>query len=701
MSPKIDLCAACSAIDWKRMLAYDGDDPPQQKLIATPEAQCAICRLISSIRRYLQSHTSEYSIIASDDNAEIGPTEFECYEHWLDQLGLNHSASARCLKLYMEGTENKDDLERFFWTFPHLQQPGTPQIRTKSDQEVAEGKVDYDLITSWISICETEHAGNCNPSATQRAHQVDLFVIDVLTRSIIKAPKDSGYLALSYVCGKSVPNLEGLSSDSWRLDLGTSSARLPNPVPRTIEDAMVVVQKLNQRYLWVDAYCISQFDHAQRAYFISKMDQIYEGAVLTIIAMSGRDSEAGLAGVSTPLTGWPQTAVETSHGKLLVTEVQSIRSVFRDSGWNTRAWTLQEGTLSRRCLCFARNTYFLWCREELFSEIATIKRGPGRYRWLPTEFSRPNCFGLDLNQCEFTMVEFQGMLQAYTARGFTMSSDALNAAVGMLNRVSRLHGVVFSYGMPTERDLDCSLLWTAPSDVRLRRRGGFPSWSWLGWEGKITCTSYREALPSVSDAFDDITQVLPAPGTFRHGQLLSGVARGYSETNATWQADSAIHIRYPAKLEESQELRVTTARAIFPLIILARDRDILPDGEAVGDWWTMIGDDGQSIATKQDCSNSKVLCTNAFRVGPDISSELVQVSSAAEFLLMQHWVEVHQDGASKIPQELILNGKASNVVFAMLVIRKSNNTARRAALVKVDYQYWVQGNPQTVEIVLI
>jgi hypothetical protein len=32
------------------------------------------------------------------------------------------------------------------------------------------------------------------------------------------------------------------------------------------------------------------------------------------------------------------------------------------------------------------------------------------------------------------------MLQAYTARQFTRSSDALNAVTGMLNRISRLGG---------------------------------------------------------------------------------------------------------------------------------------------------------------------------------------------------------------------------------------------------------------------
>jgi hypothetical protein len=73
------------------------------------------------------------------------------------------------------------------------------------------------------------------------------------------------------------------------------------------------------------------------------------------------------------------------------------------------------------------------------------------------------------------MDEFQDMLQAYTARQLTRSSDAHNAITGMLNRVSASSGVTFSYGMPTEPNLIYSMLWTGARNVRLRRRPGFPS----------------------------------------------------------------------------------------------------------------------------------------------------------------------------------------------------------------------------------
>ena len=110
----------------------------------------------------------------------------------------------------------------------------SPQIGKKSDEEKETGRVNYDLVRSWLSICEIEHTNLCRSTPAQ----LELFLVDVSTCCIIKAPKDCQYLALSYVCGKTLPNLEGLTPETWRQDLGTSHERLPAVVPRTIENAM-------------------------------------------------------------------------------------------------------------------------------------------------------------------------------------------------------------------------------------------------------------------------------------------------------------------------------------------------------------------------------------------------------------------------------------------------------------------------------
>ena len=86
-------------------------------------------------------------------------------------------------------------------------------------------------------------------------------------------------------------------------------------------------------------------------------------------------------------------------------------------------------------------------------------------------------------------------------------------------------------------------------------------------------------------------------------------------------------------------------------------------------------------------------CADAFRVEPEISAELIKVSSAAVFLLMYHWIEAHEDGKLKEPHEWAEYGRIGDVVSAILVIRNSEKTARRVALVTMDYKYWIQGNP--------
>lgn len=89
--------------------------------------------------------------------------------------------------------------------------------------------------------------------------------------------------------------------------------------------------------------------------FIGQMDQTYKGAVSTVIAMSADDSAAGFAGVSIPLTGWPQTGVETKWGPMMVTKVQCIRS---------RVTVEYEGVDFARRQSIASS--FVLCTEDVF-----------------------------------------------------------------------------------------------------------------------------------------------------------------------------------------------------------------------------------------------------------------------------------------------------------------------------------------------
>ena len=102
----------------------------------------------------------------------------------------------------------------------------------------------YETVKNWISLCQVMHAAVCmikGPSAVRCQK-----LVDCQTRTLVPA-EDHPYVALSYVWG-SIHGIFKFTNDS---------EQLPTKLPRIIEDAITVTQKLNFRCLWVDRYCIS------------------------------------------------------------------------------------------------------------------------------------------------------------------------------------------------------------------------------------------------------------------------------------------------------------------------------------------------------------------------------------------------------------------------------------------------------------
>ena len=100
-------------------------------------------------------------------------------------------------------------------------------------------RVDFEQAKTWIDACKESH-----PGCTARSPKVlkSLRVIDCVTRSVIPAPKDCVYVALSYVWGTSE------TCDA------PSSSTLLNQVPLTVDNSIDATLMLRYRYLWVDKY---------------------------------------------------------------------------------------------------------------------------------------------------------------------------------------------------------------------------------------------------------------------------------------------------------------------------------------------------------------------------------------------------------------------------------------------------------------
>ena len=93
------------------------------------------------------------------------------------------------------------------------------------------------------------------------------------------------------------------------------------------------------------------------------MDLIYGCASLTLVAMSGTNSNAGLAGVS-PSNPRTTQLKETINGVTFFTVPPTPLAEKDASAWDTRAWTLQEGLLSRRKLYFTPTQMYFQCQRQ-------------------------------------------------------------------------------------------------------------------------------------------------------------------------------------------------------------------------------------------------------------------------------------------------------------------------------------------------
>ena len=161
-----------------------------------------------------------------------------------------------------------------------------------------------ELMKTWVSECEQNHVATCCET-WKSSHPSDhrpILLIDVLDRCIVqKAMADVRYFTLSYVRGDSViPATTKSNLAAWQVKLS-----LPANLPATIGDALTVVSRLGERYLWVDSLCILQDDLASLHSDIRRMDTMYSHAVATIVAPSGVNADSGLPGVQ-PGTREPQ-----------------------------------------------------------------------------------------------------------------------------------------------------------------------------------------------------------------------------------------------------------------------------------------------------------------------------------------------------------------------------------------------------------
>lgn len=344
-------------------------------------------------------------------------------------------------------------------------------------------KVDFEVLRAKFEYCKANHTNTC---CVKRVPVKNLRVFNCATKMLEVATVETKYAALSYVWG----NPE--TSDKY---------------PQTILDAFEVTQEFGLKHIWIDQLCIGQ-EGLHKADQIRQMHHIYNNAEVTIAAAAGCDSAYGIPGVQGKSR---KERTEFKIGRLqFVESYLSPEEIMRRTAWAKRGWTFQEELFSNRLLTFTDyGAWFSCCK---------ISPEYGREHVNPNSSEAWEDFEYDGHDYHGSNLKFPSnishMMQSFSRRTLTYEADIINAFSGCLGRLEQAYPPVHHlWGSPIPLYLPAlhnravlggslegfllGLQWTLQADlISLKRRVGFPSWSWTGWIGPVGMPQYGNLYES-------------------------------------------------------------------------------------------------------------------------------------------------------------------------------------------------------------
>ncbi|KAI8935734.1 hypothetical protein NX059_007254 [Plenodomus lindquistii] len=289
------------------------------------------------------------------------------------------------------------------------------------------------------------------------------------------------YVTLSYVWGQS-PMFKLQKSNLRQLSQEGSLRNIIEHLPNTIKNAIELVSSMGERYLWVDSLCLVQDDADDVALGISMMNMIYRDSYCTIVAGSGVDAGAGLAGLHTSSATDIRRVLTTRQVSpgLTMTIIHSVDWHLSRSVYNERGWTLQELVLSRRTVIFIDGQIYFRCQEANWSEDTWSDEF---HCWLDTDDSNISRMPTFMDGVLPSLWAYQKLCEDFSRRKLRDDGDALRAFAGVIRPMTVSMDTSMTEGLP-DLYLDHFLLFMATKGD-LRRRDRFASFSWAGWEGAI------------------------------------------------------------------------------------------------------------------------------------------------------------------------------------------------------------------------
>jgi hypothetical protein len=215
-------------------------------------------------------------------------------------------------------------------------------------------RISPDLIRRWLRQCEQVHGPKCAvlefgynddlkpkqavPPRVRRLEDLlkHLNFIDVRKNCLTTLSKPERYVALSYVWGTSKSSFTVMANLNERMKPGSLTA-VADQISAVILDAISLTRDIGEQYIWIDSLCIVQDDSTSKQEAISKMDVVYENALMTIIAAADGNADDGLPGVRHCSRRIAQEFATIGPDLRLI--VPHDLKAFWRSTWASRAWT--------------------------------------------------------------------------------------------------------------------------------------------------------------------------------------------------------------------------------------------------------------------------------------------------------------------------------------------------------------------------
>lgn len=367
----------------------------------------------------------------------------------------------------------------------------------------------YTQIRSWYDTCRGCH-DICNERSFGKGPNRLLF-IDPKSPDIGNAVRlvkceegvPPSYVALSHCWGASnhlQTTFDNLDEHTAGIEVGSLS--------RTFRDAIAICQQLGESYLWIDSLCIVQDDHEGKAAEIERMQSIYEGASLTISAMSAKDGRGGC---------W---IPRERRFQIPVDDVQSAELVFRrvheippehapfltefphDALYTQyplarRKWALQERLLSQRLIHLTSSELVWECQMNTSCECRELDNvGPGfsTYQRVRGALRRSS-----QNRDELIR-EWMKLVVSYSRGELTRERDAFLAIAGLARNFSQKGLIEYFAGFWVE-GLPLTLCWSSRplvdgvTDNQRPSTYVAPSWSWASIQGPLCFDAWDDFGP--------------------------------------------------------------------------------------------------------------------------------------------------------------------------------------------------------------